>query len=365
MKKILLACLVLLFIMPTVNAFSTSSLTQVVFSEHRLRYGVEYFGVGTWFGFTDSLDESYYATIFGGPLIVELTLNAPYEFLTGYNEFWYKWPEEDPSILTKFSNKDYFFKLYDSTGTQVVLENGDNDGTVTITSGTMQELPFVELTVTTNEGITTLTWDDISSYDDIIELYRIDLVNPDPAGPWALESKNSWNDNPSVIQTHSVSFYTEELFKRYPEITFRVDARQLEYPGVVRTLVNRSSLYYTESAPNFNEDFDEDGIPNGLDPDILPDFVKNLPPNATKISTGGIRTAFGRICEDIEQNIIDGDCNEAIRKLRNLKKRLDGCYDQLDMPDKNDWIIDCEAQLELRHWVDLLIENLTTNGCSF
>lgn len=344
-----------------------SSFSQVVYSEHRLRYGLDYFGVGTWFGFKDKLDTGYYATISGGPLTGELTLNAPYEFMTGYNEFWYKWPEEDPSILPEFSNRDYFFRLYDSTDTQIVLTNGDVDGTVTLTSGTMQKLPFVELTVTTTGDFTKLTWYDISGYVPIvpIELYRVDLVNPDPAGPWALETKKSRDFNPGEIQSHSVEFYTKELFKRYPEITFRVDARQLEYPGGDRTLVNRSSLYYTESAPNFYEDFDKDGIPNGCDPDILSDFVNNLPPEAFKKKSGVIQGGFGSICENIEQKIIDGDCDNAIRKLENLRMRFDGCDGEFGMPDKNDWIIDCEAQLELRRLTDLLIENLTTNCCSF
>ncbi len=50
--------------------------------------------------------------------------------------------------------------------------------------------------------------------------------------------------------------------------------------------------------------------------------------------------------------------------MENIGRRLDGCDDEFDVPDKNDWIIDCGAQLELRQWVDLLIENLTTYGCS-
>jgi hypothetical protein len=338
-----------------------SSFSQEVFFEHRLRYGLEYFGVGTWFGFKDHLGTNYHATISGGPLTDELTLNAPYEFLTGYNEFWYKWPKENSSSLTDFSNKNYSFRLYDSTNTQIPLANGDEDGTVHLTSGiNMQWLPFVDLiAVTTSGGYTTLEWDDISDYGPI-RLYRVDIVNPDPAGPWALETENSWDDDPDNIDHHSVTFYTQELFERYPEITFRIDARQFEYPGGVRRLVNRSSLYYTESAPNSDEDFDGDGIPNGLDPDILPDYVNNLPPNATKDSRGVIQ-ALSSICEDIEQIILDEDYNEAIRKLENLKKRFDGCDDELDIPDKNDWITDCEAQLELKQWVDMLIENLTNN----
>jgi len=92
--------------------------------------------------------------------------------------------------------------------------------------------------------------------------------------------------------------------------------------------------------------------------------VNNLPPEAFKKKSGVIQVGFGSICKNIEQKIIDGHCDNAIRKLENLRMRFDGCNGEWGVPDKNDWIIDCEAQLELRHWADLLIENLDTKCCS-
>jgi hypothetical protein len=47
----------------------------------------------------------------------------------------------------------------------------------------------------------------------------------------------------------------------------------------------------------------------------------------------------------------------AVRKLTNLLGRLDGCGARAD---KNDWILNCTDQVQVRSLVQELIANLTT-----
>jgi hypothetical protein len=57
----------------------------------------------------------------------------------------------------------------------------------------------------------------------------------------------------------------------------------------------------------------------------------------------------------IEDEIAAGDIEEAIRKLKNLKRHVDGCG---DVPDMNDWITDCPSQIRVQELIDMLIGNL-------
>ena len=63
--------------------------------------------------------------------------------------------------------------------------------------------------------------------------------------------------------------------------------------------------------------------------------------------------------EDIEQLIADGDTDAALRQLNNLRKKIDGCEDG-PPADNNDWIVECEAQDEVRALIDTLIANLSS-----
>jgi hypothetical protein len=105
-------------------------------------------------------------------------------------------------------------------------------------------------------------------------------------------------------------------------------------------------------------DSDDDGIIDGSDPDVIADAVTALPLGvfANLGDPAGQRNAILSRLADIEQDIMDGDIAGAIRALQNLRRHVDGC---LPSADRNDWIVSCDAQIEIRDLIDLLIENLS------
>ncbi|MCI0635459.1 MAG: right-handed parallel beta-helix repeat-containing protein [Actinobacteria bacterium] len=107
-------------------------------------------------------------------------------------------------------------------------------------------------------------------------------------------------------------------------------------------------------------DSDDDGIVDGEDPDIIADVVSDLPGSVFKSPSEGTRNAILSILADIENQIANGNTSEAVTKLMNLRRKVDGCEPPPPLaPDTNDWIRDCPAQAEVRALIDVLIANLT------
>lgn len=100
-------------------------------------------------------------------------------------------------------------------------------------------------------------------------------------------------------------------------------------------------------------DSDGDGIPDGSDPDTLAAVVTGLPDEA--FGAPGHRTAVLSILDDAEAMIAAGDIEGAISLLGNLRRKVDGCG---SFPDRNDWIVDCVAQLEVREAIDRSLASL-------
>lgn len=69
----------------------------------------------------------------------------------------------------------------------------------------------------------------------------------------------------------------------------------------------------------------------------------------------GHRNAMLSVLADVEAAVVAGDVDEAIRKLRNLRRKVDGCGADAD---NNDWIVDCAAQLDVRDLIDDRIASL-------
>jgi len=114
-------------------------------------------------------------------------------------------------------------------------------------------------------------------------------------------------------------------------------------------------------------DTDGDGIEDGSDPDIIATAINALPLDpsvfANRGDPAGHRNAMlSRLIDiqsDIASGIASGDFEQALRALRNLRTRVDGCDTSTGTsPERNDWITDCAAQLEIRRLIDLLITNL-------
>ena len=103
-------------------------------------------------------------------------------------------------------------------------------------------------------------------------------------------------------------------------------------------------------------DTDGDGIRDGRDPDILTDTLSALPDSAYRPPAH--RVAMHARLAGIEERIADGDTAGASEDLRNLRRRVDGCSEATPLADRDDWIIDCAAQREVRRIIDLLLTNL-------
>jgi hypothetical protein len=102
-------------------------------------------------------------------------------------------------------------------------------------------------------------------------------------------------------------------------------------------------------------DDDDDGIPDGQDVEWIQDDIESLPVTSTKGGDPGHRRVMLVQLEEIEALIAAGETEEAIEKLGNLRKHMDGCGTSAD---KNDWIVDCTDQIVIRELIDLLIANL-------
>lgn len=108
-------------------------------------------------------------------------------------------------------------------------------------------------------------------------------------------------------------------------------------------------------------DSDGDGIPDGSDPDSLAAAVRALDPGvfSNRGDPMGQRNAILSILRDIQEDINNGDIDQAIRALRNLLRRVDGCVSPVGTsPQHDDWITNCEAQLEIRRLINVLVTNL-------
>lgn len=108
-------------------------------------------------------------------------------------------------------------------------------------------------------------------------------------------------------------------------------------------------------------DSDGDGIPDDQDVEGIEQAVADLPASAfaPSRSSGGNRTAINSRLEDIEGQIAVGDTEDAIRLLRDLRRKVDGCLEPTGTtPQTDDWIVDCAAQIEIRSRIDHLITSL-------
>ena len=103
-------------------------------------------------------------------------------------------------------------------------------------------------------------------------------------------------------------------------------------------------------------DSDGDGLIDGQDVEFIEKAVQALLDSSFSPPGQGTRNAILSQLEAVERKLLAGDVEEALEKLGEFRKHLDGCG---ATPDGNDWIRDCGDQIEIRALVDLLIANLT------
>jgi len=100
-------------------------------------------------------------------------------------------------------------------------------------------------------------------------------------------------------------------------------------------------------------DSDDDGVIDGQDPDWVAAAVAALPGSALKAP--GHRSAITAHLDQVERLAQKGDLAKALSHLETLRMHIDGCG---AVADKDDWLVDCAAQAEIRALVDLLAANL-------
>jgi len=104
-------------------------------------------------------------------------------------------------------------------------------------------------------------------------------------------------------------------------------------------------------------DTDDDGLLDGEDVEFIQNVVNSLPPHAFKSgkSDKGHRTAINSILRNVETHLLIGETEEAITLLNNLRKHVDG----EPHADRNDWILNNAARLQVRDLIDVLLSNLS------
>ena len=106
-----------------------------------------------------------------------------------------------------------------------------------------------------------------------------------------------------------------------------------------------------------NPDSDGDGTPDGKDVEWLQNVISGLPGTAFKSTGGGNQTSMLSILDAVEHLVAIGKIDQAIKKVQDLRSRVDGCG---ATPDPNDWIVDCAVQLNVRTLIDLYLANLSS-----
>jgi hypothetical protein len=102
-------------------------------------------------------------------------------------------------------------------------------------------------------------------------------------------------------------------------------------------------------------DTDQDGIPDGQDVEFIQIWLGSLPPELLRSTGAGALLHLLAQLDAIESMIAGGNLTGASALLRNLRRQVDGCG---LVPDADDTVRECAAQLATRALIDLLRRNL-------
>jgi hypothetical protein len=84
--------------------------------------------------------------------------------------------------------------------------------------------------------------------------------------------------------------------------------------------------------------------------------IGDAPPADFK--SGG-SNSLARVLDDVETLLTRANVGAAIKKIQDLRMHVDGCVNAGGTADRNDWVIGCGMQIEIRRLVDGLIRTLT------
>ena len=102
-------------------------------------------------------------------------------------------------------------------------------------------------------------------------------------------------------------------------------------------------------------DSDGDGLTDGTDVEFVQNALRALPIAAFKAPSAGTLNAFLTRLDEIEMLLLSQKEDTAIKKLIELRPRVDGCG---AVPDRDDWLRDCSAQSVVQSLIAVLIENI-------
>jgi hypothetical protein len=121
-------------------------------------------------------------------------------------------------------------------------------------------------------------------------------------------------------------------------------------------------LEVTSGTDPLDADTDNDGVPDGDDVEWLQHAINALPNTAFRDlgRDPGLRNSVISKLDSIEALVAKGDTTKAIAQVELLRGRVDGCASTAGTADKDDWIVNCAAQIQIRDLLNLYITNLST-----
>lgn len=104
-------------------------------------------------------------------------------------------------------------------------------------------------------------------------------------------------------------------------------------------------------------DSDGDGLPDGGDVEFIKNAISALPESAFKKPVSDPKFMLKTLENKVQKALREGNISQAAKALeQEIRRGLDGCGTE---PDRDDRVIDCEAQIGLRTLVDQLIVNIS------
>jgi len=236
MKKIIFACLALLFILPSSDAFSSGYDYAFVITEHRQNAdgtvinqmltdtgvtedgstvtGAEISNTGKVSSISGSLSDYGYWNRYG---------SSPYVSWREFSQFW------DPTTpglqISNWENETFNFTVHTSGGDRVMN---------VYTSDKFDWLPLLKLNVDEGGKNPAFSWDKVEGADQ----YRVRIMDPMGQGTLLDAAIDG-----SLGDSFSYK-YTGDAFSSHDNLTFRFEARDIDGGQ----LVNRSTLYYNYNA---------------------------------------------------------------------------------------------------------------------